>query len=105
MIDPVTEWKQKVVQANIGDVLVYHRGLLGADMTSSPSLTNIAGFARGLFIMGRVGLRQTRKKHTVETLGGSFVHEATEYSMKLLQPVHPNDFDTARKVNLNDYKQ
>ncbi len=94
MKDPVAEFKLKVVQTPKGETLVYHVGFLASDIASSPTLTNIQIFANGLHLMGRVGLRQRR-------IGS----RSTEYSMKVLQPVHVVDFDTARKAFLDSQRQ
>lgn len=92
MIDPVSSFKSKTVHTLVGDTLVYHVGNLGADIASSPTLTQIQMFTNGLHLMGRVGLRQKR------------VSQGIEYSLKVIQPVHALDFDTARKTYLNNLK-
>lgn len=102
MVAPLTAFQKKVSSLNVGDVHVYHVGHLAADIASSPSLTNIQMQTRGLHLMGRVSLRQRRVKNVVETLHGRPIAEGTEYSLKVLQPIHSVDFDTARKVHLED---
>lgn len=97
MKDPVAEFKVNVVRTPKGGVHVYHLGSLASDIASSPTLTNIQMFANGLALMGRVGLRQARK--TME-----FGDPITEYSLKILQPVHVIDFDTARKAFLDSVR-
>lgn len=92
MKDPVADFKTRVVQTPKGATFVYHVGSLASDTVSSPTLTNIQMFANGLHLMGRVGLRQRR----VET--------GFEYSFIVFQPIHPVDFDVARKTYLDNLK-
>ncbi len=102
MKDPIADFKAAVVRCKPNDVHVYHVGALGADISSSPTLTNIQMFAYGLYLMGRVGLRQQRVNIVTDVEG--ITVPRTEYSMRLLQPVHVLDFDTARKAYLNSVK-
>ena len=101
MKDPIADFKSAVVHTPKGGVHAYHVGLLGADISSSPTLTNIQMFAYGLYLMGRVGLRQKRIKIETDALVPVF---KTEYTMVILQPVHHVDFDTARKTYLNSLR-
>ncbi len=105
MKDPIADFKAAVVRCKPNDVHVYHVGFLGSDISSSPTLTNIQMFAYGLHLMGRVGLRQRRVAQVDEAVPGAAVRYPTEYSMRILQPVHTLDFDTARKAYLNSVRQ
>ena len=102
MKDPIADFKSAVVRCKPNDVHVYHVGFLGSDISSSPTLTNIQMFAYGLYLMGRVGLRQQRV--TIKTDIAEIDIFKTEYSMRILQPVHTLDFDTARKAYLNSVR-
>ena len=104
MKDPIADFKSAVVRAKPGDVYAYHVGALGADISSSPTLTNIQMFAYGLYLMGRVGLRQVRIPIYAEDTAQTLLRHTTEYSMKVLQPVQMVDFDIARKAYLNGLK-
>jgi hypothetical protein len=94
MSDPVADFKAVLVQRNPGEVHVYHIGHISEDAASSPTVANLQIFTHGLHLMGRVGLRQKNLM-----VGGERV---TEYSLKVLQPIHPMDFDVARKAHLAD---
>ncbi len=100
MVDPVTAFKTKAVKLIVGDVHVYHVGHLASDAASSPSLTQIAMFAHGLHLMGRVSLKQFPVRNVVGTLHGEVLPRATHYEFKVLAPIGPVDFDVARKVHL-----
>lgn len=103
MKDPIADFKAKVIRSQPNETVVYHVGALGADISSSPTLTNIQMFVYGLYLMGRIGPRQTRIAITAED-GVTVLRHTTEYSMKIVQPVHAVDFDTARKAYLNNLK-
>lgn len=102
MAAPLTAFQKKVSSLKVGEVHVYHVGHLAADIASSPSLTNIQMMVRGLHLMGRVGMRQRRVTNTVETLHGRPITDGTEYAFVVRQPIGSVDFDTARKVHLED---
>lgn len=102
MEDPVTEFKTKVVQTPKGATVVYHVGHLALDISSSPTLTNIQMFAYGLYLMGRIGLRQRRVSHINPAVVGGSISQY-EYSLVVLAPVHATDFDTARKTYLDNH--
>lgn len=102
--DPVEEWKSKVTKLNVGEKLAYHRGHLAADAERSVSLRNIQIFVYGLYLMGRIGLRQQTAKVLIgrdEVDSGLEERHITTYSFKVLQPVSRMDFDTARKAFLD----
>jgi hypothetical protein len=106
MKDPIADFKTKLTLCQPNETVVYHVGALGADISSSPTLTNIQMFAYGLYLMGRAGLRQTR----IPVYADDAVRTApplrhiTEYSLKVLHPIQLVDFDTARKTYLENLK-
>lgn len=100
MNDPVSRFKSKALSASVGTVLVYHVGELAFDTASSPTLTQIQMMAHGLYLMGRVALRQRRVKNVTGMLRGDFLPTATEYTFKVLHDIGPVDFETARKLHL-----
>ncbi len=99
MKDPVADFKATVANVKPGEILVYHVGALGAEISSSPTLTHIQMMAYGLYLMGRVGLRQKRMEVATDLPG--ITVPRTEYSFKVLQPINVLDFDTARKTYLD----
>lgn len=102
MKDPIADFKSMVVHTPQGAVQVYHVGALGADISSSPTLTNIQMFTYGLYLMGRIGLRQ--KRITFDTTLMVSIAPRTEYSFVVLQQVSHLDFDTARKTYLDSLR-
>ena len=103
MKDPIADFKALVVRSQPNETVVYHVGFLGSDISSSPTLTHIQMFAYGLYLMGRVGLRQTRIP-IIDEATNAVLRHVTEYSMRILSPVNVVDFDTARKTFLNSLK-
>lgn len=104
MKDPIADFKAKVVRAQPGETVVYHVGNLGADISSSPTLTNIQMFAYGLYETGRAVLRQKRIPVYAEDTAQTLLRHTTEYALKIVHPVQLVDFDTARKTYLNNLK-
>lgn len=104
MKDPIADFKANVVRSQPGEEVVYHVGLLALEISSSPTLTNIQMFAYGLHEMGRVGLRQRRIPVYRDGADSELLRHTTEYSLKVLHPINPVDFDTARKTYLTNLK-
>lgn len=105
MKDPIADFKSAVIRCKPNDVHVYHVGALGADISSSPTLTRIQMFTYGLYMMGRIGLRQRRIPIYADEARTTVLRFVTEYSFRVLHAIHIVDFDTARKTYLNSLTQ
>lgn len=96
---PDDRFRENVRKLRVGDTHVYHVGDLRAERLESPSLNNIAAMASGLHLLGKVGLRSKRIATNPKALS------AYEYSFKVLKPINPIDFDSARKAWLKYLKE
>lgn len=88
-IDPVDQFKSRLLKATPGENTVYHRGTLSIDRQNRPALHMIAILASGLQMNGRVQLSQRR------VMAGIY-----EYRLRILRPVRNVDFDHGRKTYL-----
>lgn len=94
-IDPVDEFRARLLGMVPGETFIYHRGRLSIDRTKMPSLHNVAILANGLQILRAAQLSQQRIAGT----------ETYEYRVRTNRSIRNVDFDHGRKTYLAELKE
>lgn len=93
-IDPVDQFKARLLKATPGQSVIYHRGVIARDRVDRPSINMIAILAHGLQMLNRVSLSQKR-----------IMENHYEYRLRVLRPIRNVDFDHGRKTYLESLEE
>ena len=94
MIDPVDQFRSRLLSMKPGESYVYYRGRLAQDREKTPSLHIVAILAHGLQMLKAVQLSQVRQ------FAGVY-----EYRVRTNRPIRNVDFDHGRKTYLENLKE